>query len=95
MRITVKTGVYCALQGPTYETVAESRFLNKIGADAVGMSTVPETIIARFYGIPVIGISMITNFTAGFTKSPSSHSDVLKVAKVATKKLIRLLPKII
>lgn len=77
-------GVYCALSGPTYETPAEIRLYRLLGADAVGMSTVPEAIAARHQGMKVLGISCITNFGAGMTEEPINHEEVIETgAKVA------------
>ncbi len=73
-------GVYAALRGPSYETPAEIRFLRTIGADAVGMSTVPEAIAARHMGLEVLGISCITNPAAGVLPEPLDHSEVMAVA---------------
>jgi len=72
--------VYLAVSGPTYETPAEIRAFARLGADAVGMSTVPETIVARQCGLRVGGISCITNLAAGRSKQILSHSDVLETA---------------
>ena len=76
-------GVYAACQGPSYETPAEIRYLRKIGADAVGMSTVPEAIVARHMGMEVLGISCITNMAAGVLPQPLNHEEVLEVARKA------------
>jgi len=85
-------GVYCGLSGPTYETPAEIHLYRILGADAVGMSTVPEAIAARHQGMKVIGISCITNMAAGITDEPINHEEVMETgAKVAEifKELLR------
>jgi len=74
-------GVYAALHGPSYETPAEIRFLRAIGADAVGMSTAPEAIVARHMGVEVLGISCITNAAAGVLPEPLNHDEVMEVAR--------------
>jgi purine-nucleoside phosphorylase len=74
-------GVYVAVHGPSYETPAEIRFLRTIGADAVGMSTVPEAIVARHMGVEVLGISCITNAAAGVLPQPLNHQEVMEVAR--------------
>jgi purine-nucleoside phosphorylase len=74
-------GIYAALHGPSYETPAEIRFLRTIGADAVGMSTVPEAIVARHMGVEVLGISCITNAAAGVLPQPLNHDEVMEVAR--------------
>jgi len=73
-------GVYAAVGGPTYETPAEVRYLRAVGADAVGMSTVPEAIVARHMGLKVAGISMLANVAGGNPAKPVAHSDVLTTA---------------
>jgi purine-nucleoside phosphorylase len=88
--IAVQEGVYCGLLGPAYETPAEVRMLERIGADAVGMSTVPEVIVARAMGMRVLGISCITNLACGLTMTPPSHEEVLEVAAKAAVQLERI-----
>lgn len=83
--IAVKQGVYAAMSGPSFETPAEIRFLRTIGADAVGMSTVPEVIAAGHCGISVLGISCITNYAAGVTGKPLSHDEVIKITSDVSK----------
>jgi purine-nucleoside phosphorylase len=77
---TLQEGVYVAMPGPTYETPAEVKMLQTLGADATGMSTVPEVIVARHMGARVIGISCITNQAAGITGEELSHAEVTETA---------------
>jgi purine-nucleoside phosphorylase len=79
--LAIGHGIYVALHGPSYETPAEIRFLRAIGADAVGMSTVPEAIVARHMGLEVLGISCITNAAAGVLPQPLNHEEVMAVAR--------------
>ena len=79
--IQLAEGVYAAMLGPSYETPAEIRFLRTIGADLVGMSTVPEVIVARQMGIKVLAISCVTNMAAGVTDQPINHQEVLEIGR--------------
>lgn len=81
--VEIKNGVYCSVLGPTYETPAEIRMLRILGADLVGMSTVPEVIAANHLGLKVAGVACVTNYAAGIKQEKLSHADVKKVAEKA------------
>jgi purine-nucleoside phosphorylase len=93
--VALEQGVYAALLGPSYETPAEIRFLRTIGADAVGMSTAPEAIVARHMGVDVLGISCITNMAAGVLPQPLVHDEVMEVARRVRAEFCRLLEGIV
>jgi purine-nucleoside phosphorylase len=89
--IDLQEGVYAGLTGPTYETPAEVRMLRTLGADAVGMSTVLEAIAARWAGLEIVGISLVTNPGAGVTGEPLTHDEVLAAAAKAGPQFIGLI----
>ena len=93
--IDLGEGVYAALAGPSYETPAEIRYLRAIGADLVGMSTVPEVIAARHSGMRVLGISCVTNAAAGVLDQPLDHKEVLETAERVKSQFIGLLRSVI
>jgi purine-nucleoside phosphorylase len=93
--IAVQEGVYAALTGPSYETPAEIRYLRAIGADVVGMSTVPEVIVARHMGIEVLGISCVTNMAAGILPNKIDHEEVLETGAMVRDTLVRYLKNLI
>lgn len=85
--VQMEEGVYCALLGPSYETPAEVRMLERLGADAVGMSTAPEVVVARSRGLRCLGFSIITNPGAGITGEALSHEEVLEVSAQVARRL--------
>lgn len=89
--VPIGEGVYAAMLGPNYETPAEIRFLRTIGADVVGMSTVPEVIVANHMGIKVLGISCVTNMAAGILQQKINHEEVLETGEMVRDTLVRLL----
>ncbi len=93
--VPVTHGVYVATHGPSYETPAEIRFFRTIGADAVGMSTVPEAIAARHMGLEVLGISCITNMAAGVLPGVLNHEEVMETARRVRGAFIALLEAIL
>ncbi len=95
LQLKVREGVYVGLLGPSYETPAEIRMLRMLGADAVGMSTVPEVITARHMGLRVLGISCISNMVAGILDQPLSHQEVMDTAEKVKGDFIRLVQGII
>jgi len=95
LNLEVKTGVYSALSGPSYETPAEIKMLRALGASAVGMSTVPEAIAARHMGMKVAGISCITNLAAGISDNELNHKEVTKVANKVKDDFIKLITNVL
>lgn len=88
---TMRTGVYLAVLGPSYETPAEIRAFRTLGADLVGMSTVHEVIVARHMGIEVLGLSVVTNMAAGVLNEPINHAEVMEIGKRVGKQFSELL----
>jgi purine-nucleoside phosphorylase len=91
LAIALRSGVYLAVSGPSYETPAEIRMFRQWGADAVGMSTVPEVIAANHCGVPVLGLSCITNAAAGMADTALNHEEVQKATAMAEEKFSSLL----
>ncbi|MBK9315361.1 MAG: purine-nucleoside phosphorylase [Acidobacteria bacterium] len=95
MGIQLYAGVYMALQGPNYETPAEIRMMRLLGADAVGMSTVPEAIVARQMGMRTLGISLITNAAAGIGDEPINHEDVMQTGYRVSEQFSTLISRVL
>lgn len=95
LEIDYKKGVYAIFSGPCYETAAEIRAYERLGADAIGMSTVPETIVANYLGMKVLGIACITNMATGIAKEKHTHEEVVRIANESSAKLCAWVKKII
>jgi purine-nucleoside phosphorylase len=95
MGVELRRGIYAALTGPSYETPAEIRMLRLLGADAVGMSTVPEAIVARQMGLRVLGVSCITNMAAGVLDKPINHEEVIETGERVRETFAELLKRVI
>lgn len=93
--VTVRRGIYAALAGPSYETPAEIHMMRAFGADAVGMSTVPEAIVARHMSMNVVGISCITNMAAGISEQTINHQEVMETGQMVRESFTQLLRRII
>jgi purine-nucleoside phosphorylase len=91
----LEEGVYLAVPGPSFETPAEIRAFRTLGATLVGMSTVPETIVARHMGLEVLGVSCVTNLAAGLGKTPLSHEEVFETGRQVEHRLARLLERLV
>lgn len=93
--LRLQEGVYCVLSGPSYETPAEVRMLHRIGADACGMSTIPEVVACRQMGKRVLGISLISNLAAGISKHPLTHAEVMDTARRVAEDFTRLVSAVV
>ncbi len=93
--LALSSGVYACMSGPSYETPAEIKMLKTLGADVVGMSTVPEAIVARHAGIEVLAIALVSNAAAGYSGAPITHAEVLEAGKRAGPELARLIERVV
>ncbi|WP_428912219.1 purine-nucleoside phosphorylase [Niallia sp. Krafla_26] len=93
--VSLQKGVYVWNSGPSYETPAEIRMLQKLGGDAVGMSTVPEVIVARHAGMKILGISCISNMAAGILDQPLSHEEVMETTEMVKDQFLNLVKEIV
>ena len=95
VNVDVKEGVYCFFKGPQFETPAEIRAFKTLGADMVGMSTVPEAIVARHSDMKILGISLVTNKAAGLSNNELNHIEVMEAANSAEERLVKLVKQIL
>jgi purine-nucleoside phosphorylase len=95
MNLSLNEGVYLALQGPNYETPAEVRMARLLGGDAVGMSTVPEAIVAKQMGMEILGLSLITNAAAGISEEPINHAEVMGTGRLVSGQFLMFLQRLI
>jgi purine-nucleoside phosphorylase len=95
VQVPLQEGVYCGLLGPTYETPAEVRMLERLGVDAVGMSTVPEVIVARALGMRVAAVSCITNAAAGLSPVPLNHEEVMEAGRAVASRFEALVTEFV
>ena len=93
--LELRQGVYAWWTGPAYETPAEIRMIRTLGADAVGMSTVPEAMVATYYGIETLGISCLTNMACGILDQPLNHKEVIEVAALVREKFVSLIKNVL
>ena len=92
---SLQAGVYACMPGPSYETPAEIRMLRTLGADVVGMSTVPEAIVARHAGMDVLAFAVVSNAAAGISKTPITHAEVLEAGQQVAGRLAELLTRVV
>ena len=95
VNVDVKEGVYCFFKGPQFETPAEIRAFKTLGADMVGMSTVPEAIVARHSDMKILGLSLVTNKAAGLSSNELNHIEVMEAANSAEERLVKLVKQIL